>query len=97
MTVWYKQGVIGDPKREIRRAIGKVHSLHQKSHEDLFVTSIREGNHSAGSLHPDGEAVDFIRSYTIAAYKEAVGPGYDVLPVTGFEETHVHIEWDPKE
>ncbi len=101
MTVWLKQGVCGDPKREIRRAIGIVARWALTRDEDVFIHSIRDGVHIAGSLHYDGYAFDFShkRSRGLApvptAYrelKEDLGPGYDVV----VEETHVHVEWDPK-
>lgn len=101
MTVWLKQGVCGDPKREIRRAIGIVHAWASRRHEDVFIHSIRDGVHMAGSLHYDGYAFDFshrgIRGSAIRTdyeeLREDLGSsGYDVV----VEATHVHIEWDPK-
>ena len=94
MTVWYKQGVIGVVSREIIRAIGVSHSLHQQEGEDLFVTALRDGNHSAGSLHYIGQAFDQ-RKGKVSREKlqRALSPisaFYEVIE----ESTHFHIEWD---
>ena len=96
MTVWLKQGVLGDVSRQIRRAIGTVHSLHQQKGEDLFITSLREGTHSAGSLHYDGQAFDsrpgqVTRAEALKALN-AISPFYDVID----ETDHLHVEWDQK-
>lgn len=63
----------------------------------LVVTSTTEGEHTPGSLHPDGLAVD-LRIWELshpvqvaAALELLLGPEYDVV----LEDTHVHVEYDP--
>ena len=100
MTVWLKQGVCGDPKREIRRAIGIVHSWAIARDEDVYIHSIRDGVHIAGSLHYDGYAFDFSHRHrkgvtaetNYDSLRQRLGPSYDLV----IEDSHIHIEWDPK-
>jgi hypothetical protein len=96
MTVWLKQGVLGDINRHIRLAINSVHTLCQQHSEDLFITSLRDGNHSAGSLHYDGCAFDcrkgeLTRENVLRALS-TLGPFYEVID----EVDHLHVEWDCK-
>lgn len=91
--VWLKQGVVGELSREMRRAVSVLSALYGSRNLDLFITSVQEGNHSAGSLHYDGRAIDCRKlSITIDAIKGALGKGYDCID----EADHFHIEWDPK-
>ncbi len=98
MTVWFKQGVQGDLNNKAQKALGKVAKVYRKHKEDLFVTSIREGNHGKGSLHYIGDAFDIRKPKKvwiineIALIKEALGVHFDVVE----EATHIHIEYDPK-
>ena len=100
MTVWLKQGVCGDPKREIRRAIGIVNTWAFARNEDVFIHSIRDGVHMGGSLHYDGYAFDFSHKHrhgltattNYDSLRKKLGPGYDTV----IEKTHIHVEWDPK-
>ena len=99
MTVWIKQGVVGDPSREMLRARGRLHQFYQHRGYDLFVTSTRDGNHSAGSFHYRGDAEDYryppsgkFSKDEREAVKQVVGQGYDIV----FHNSHIHIEWDPK-
>jgi len=94
MTVWVKQGVIGDLQQVARKGLGRVAKLFKFNRQDLYVTSIRDGNHSDGSLHYDGLAFD-IRPNTrisVSSIKEALGKGWDVVD----ESNHIHCEYDPK-
>lgn len=94
MTVWYKQGVLGDLQPKARKAIGIIASLN--SMVDIYITSLRDGNHSAGSLHYDGLAFDMRNpepQIKIADIKSHLGPNYDIV----VEPNHIHIEYDPKE
>jgi len=49
MTVWYKQGVLGDLQPVARKGLGRLAELLESYDRDIFVTSLRDGNHSAGS------------------------------------------------
>lgn len=98
MTVWYKQGVLGDPSNAMLKARNKIHRYYQNTFgEDLFITSIRDGNHSAGSLHYRGDAEDYrfpkarFGSQDHEYIKNILGPNYDVV----VERSHLHVEYDP--
>ena len=95
MTVWYKQGVLGDLQTVARKGLGRVFELFNEVNEDLYVTSIREGNHIAGSLHYDGLAFDIRYSdkVFITDVKQILGKYWDVVD----EGNHIHCEYDPKE
>ncbi len=92
MTVWYKQGVLGDLQQVTRKGLGRVAKLYLSKGSDLYVTSLREGNHMAGSLHYDGLAFDIRCGVSISEIREALGPGWDVV----HEKDHIHCEYDPK-
>jgi len=67
--------------------------------QELVVTSGLDGEHSAGSLHYYGRAVDFRTRYfnerEVADAKlflsRALGPDFDVI----LHSTHIHVEYDP--
>lgn len=67
---------------------------------EVVVTSIKDGIHSANSLHYDGLAFDLrTRHMTLDQVEDAVGylrrklgPDYDVV----IEATHAHVEYQPK-
>ena len=107
MSVLYKAGVCGDPHPMVQKAIGAVHSKIL-GYGDLIVTSIRDGSHSAGSLHPICRAVDIrhlccSRMEGVEGYKltkaivadacDDVSPYLQVID----EGSHIHIEYDPPE
>jgi len=94
MTVWIKQGVMGCLKPQARKGLGRVADLFATEDHDLFITSIREGTHKAGSLHYDGQAWDMQDDvkFQLLEIREALGPGFDVVP----EIDHIHCEYDPK-
>ena len=59
-----------------------------------MITSMEEGTHGFGSLHPDGKAVDF---------RKKIFSKSEILKVVGDEEfdvvehpSHFHVEYDPK-
>jgi len=93
--IWYKQGVIGDLSIPMRKGLGRVARLAEQRGEDVFVTSLREANHSLGSLHYDGNAVDIrpLRKTSVAEVLEVLGDkDFDVVN----EHNHWHLEYDPK-
>jgi len=92
-AVWFKQGVTGDLRTAAQKGFGRVAQLYISKGKDLFVTSIREGNHGHGSLHYIGLAFDFRREgVNLKEIKTALGPNWDVID----EGSHVHAEYDPK-
>ena len=94
MTVWIKQGVIGDLQTVAQKGFGRVAKLYKDYGGDLFVTSIRESNHSPGSLHYIGLAFDIrpLISVKLISIKKVLGHGWDVVD----EGNHIHCEYDPK-
>lgn len=71
--------------------------------QELVVTSVLEGKHKVDSLHYTGNAVDFRTRYFTDEEKSLVyallkkvllniDSDYDVI----FEETHIHVEYDPR-
>lgn len=64
-----------------------------------IVTSARDGEHSANSLHYKGKAIDLrtkdlqrgVASLYAAELQRILGSDYDVV----LESTHIHVEYDP--
>jgi len=86
--------VLGDLQQIARKALGNVARMYEHYGYDLYVTSLRDGNHSPGSLHYDGLAFDVRKAEKITTYLmvDALGPGFDIVD----EGTHYHCEYDPK-
>ena len=92
--VWFKQGVIGDLSIEAQKAFGKVAKLYHDNGEDFFVTSVREGTHSPGSLHYSGNAFDFQRGgVRIISIQKTLGKDFDVVVSN---DGAFHVEYDPE-
>lgn len=68
---------------------------------ELWVTSLTDGTHKAGSFHYAGKAVDLrVKNLPVATWEQAraslaaaVGPQYDVL--LELDPPHIHVEFDP--
>ena len=93
MTMWIKQGVLGDLQPAARKGLGRVAKVFSIHGEDIFITSLRDGNHGEGSLHYDGLAFDirFSDNISFGEIKAALGPNWDVV----YESDHIHCEYDP--
>jgi len=94
MSTFFKEGVVGDLQIVVVKCKGRIARLYQSEGLDLMITSKRDGNHSLGSLHPDGWAFDFRQlGVELSEIKEAAGKGFDVV-----RSNHgaVHVEYDPK-
>jgi len=89
MTIWYKQGVCGDLQIVAQKGLGRIDNAYKK---DLFVTSLRDGNHMPGSLHYIGLAFDIRPTMEKRDIKRILGPKWDVVD----EGNHIHCEYDPK-
>lgn len=91
--IWYKQGAVGDLSVPMRKALGRIAKMAQANGEDVFVTSIRDSNHSLGSLHYDGNAVDIrpLNKTPISDIRIKLGIDFDIVD----EHNHWHIEFDP--
>ena len=71
-----------------------------KNHnQELWITGSLDGEHSAGSLHYYGLAVDLRTRYfsvaerreVAAALKASLNCNYDIV----LHPTHIHVEYDP--
>lgn len=93
MSTLIKQGVFGSLNREIANAKRKMEKLFDSKKEDLVITSIQEGTHAPGSLHPQGDAFDFRRPVKVTLNEIIIAVGHDFDVVE--EQTHNHIEYDP--
>lgn len=68
---------------------------------DCIVTSLCDGKHSKNSKHYEGNGVDLRIRHLLDGEPQQIrdvlanrlGPEYDVI----LENTHIHIEYDPKE
>jgi len=76
-----------------RKGLGRVARFYKEHGEDLFITSIEEGSHSAGSLHYAGMAFDFREGecFSMQAIRLVLGENWDVID----EGNHIHAEFDP--
>jgi len=93
MTVWIKQGVLGDLTPPMRKCHGRLADYYEKLGLDFYVTSRRESNHSNGSCHYTGNAEDFLRQDVhLENIKSITGKDFDVID----ETSHIHCEHDPK-
>ena len=83
----------------MRIALIAAEKIWQKLGQELVVTSARDGEHSAGSLHYYGLALDFrTRDFTAQSARtaqetlsDALGISFDVVMATD----HIHVEYDP--
>lgn len=103
MLIWrIKPGVsLRGAAPEILFALGTIGAiLYQFSLTEAWITSCTDGQHSRGSLHYIGHAVD-VRSRDLSApslaqavkqMQDALGAEFDVVA----ESTHLHIEYQPK-
>lgn len=94
----YKNGVQVQPV--IIEAISTVAHIYSTFNQKLVVTSVVDGVHSKNSLHYKGLAFDTrIWYFSEEVVKEvktcleiALGKDFDVV----LEDSHFHIEFDPK-
>ena len=96
--------MVFDAQAPLLYALWRI-ELAMRAYGPVTVTSLKDGKHSANSLHYSGLAVD-IRSKHLTqeesrkvffALKNDLGPDYDVLLENeGKENEHLHVEYDPK-
>ncbi len=96
-----KKGVVlAGLKIVMRNVLIQANDIWDKYGKKLVVTAGLEGNHSAGSLHYYGYAVDLrtwyfskvVKAKVARELQEALGSDYDVI----VHKTHIHVEYDPK-
>jgi hypothetical protein len=108
-----KNGATSDGvAREIWYAIGVAQEVYAAFGATLTVTSLTDGKHNCGSLHPTGKAVDLRvlnlteqeRQQAFDSIKKILDPlGFDVCWEGGVGATpattgaHIHVEFDPKQ
>ncbi len=94
-NVWLKQGVMGDMSIPMRKVFGRIAKHYAALGLDTYITSIREANHTFGSLHYDGNAVDIKRQgLPLDGIKAVAGNKCDVIEYRDMDI--FHIEFDPK-
>lgn len=81
----------------MRRALPVIESVYREFGYEAVLTSTDEGDHSPGSLHYAGLAVDVRlppdnEMAVVAKLKVKLGHDFDIV----HEYDHVHIEYDPK-
>jgi len=100
-VVSLKQGVsVRGMSPQILLAVIVAESVYREKGSPLVLTSVCDGNHSHGSLHYQGNAVDLriwgmdqLKQREVhAALSTALGHEYDVV----LETDHIHVEWQPK-
>jgi len=82
-------------------AVQIVGQVYMDNKIEPVITSVSDGNHSNGSLHHCGEAVDFetksvsspiVMDRIFRGIKANLGDEFDVV----LESDHLHVEYDPK-
>lgn len=102
MTVWIKQGVMGDLSLQMQKALGQLIEVYTDRGLDFFITSVREGNHGGGSLHYIGHALDFKRQGVpkqeivdkMILLAARIGGRFDVVEYADIRDIF-HVEYDP--
>jgi len=94
-----KAGVdISRLRRPIRKILNTLDKIYREFGYELVITSTYEGNHSPSSLHYANLAIDIRvpkkdRAKIYEKIRNTLSKDYDVVN----EETHIHIEYDPKD
>lgn len=92
--IWYKQGVMGELKPVAQKCKGRIARLYESKGLDLYITSIQESDHMAGTYHEIGFAFDFLKSGVRKdEIEKKAGPGWQIID----EGDHYHAEYDPVE
>lgn len=98
-----KPGVIMPNQMEMRIVHIVAEGIWNNHGQELVVTSGMEGEHSAGSLHYYGYAVDYRTRYFTPAEKRSVASALQsrLNAVAGFgkyyvlpERTHIHVHYN---
>ena len=94
MSVWYKQGVCGSLTYNAAQGLLCMEKVFIGV-EDIYITSVREATHGAGSLHPCGDAFDMRKPKAISIHeiRNVLGKNFDVVE----ESDHIHVEFDEKD
>jgi hypothetical protein len=96
-----KEGVvIGGIRPELLFALNVCDAVYNAHGQELVITAIKDGKHSATSLHYSGCAADLRTRYFNAneakvvaqEIRDRLGVDYDVI----LEKDHIHLEYQPK-
>jgi len=87
-------------QKAMRPVLINADAIWRTHGHELVITAVCGGEHSAGSLHYYGEAVDLRTRYfgkdqtraVAAVLRDAIGSDYDVV----VHKSHIHVEYDPK-
>lgn len=92
-----KPGVIFEPDIKLRKALKEAHRIFEKHNHLFIITSLKDREHTPGSLHYYGQAFD-CRIHHISddqtlrdiltELNTSLASQYQVL----MEDTHIHIE-----
>ena len=83
---------------ELVIAVIAAERVYEKAGHDFTITTCVDGQHSRGSLHYAGAAID-VRTRDVPAgdlpklVSRILGPDFDVV----LETDHVHLEFQPKQ
>lgn len=93
MSVWYKQGVFGELHPLAAEGLRITAALYTEYSEDVYITSVRESTHGAGSYHPNGLAWDQRPGKVpIDVHRKRLGPPFQIIDHGN--PRHRHIEFD---
>jgi hypothetical protein len=91
-----KLGVYGLDKLHISMRLVLKYVAEVWGNEEPVITSCAEGTHGSGSFHYFHKALDFRIPKNVLnkakELKEMLGEDYDIV----LEDTHVHVEFHPK-
>lgn len=101
-----KQGVrIEGIQPELLLGHNEVQEIFRKYKTPLVITSVVDGVHMTGSLHYDGQAIDYrskniptteLKQAILRECREVLGENYDfILESLGKPNEHFHLEFDP--
>lgn len=97
MTIWYKQGVFGELSPQAAKGLRLTEKLYARLGKDVYVTSVRDGSHMAGSFHTTGDAWDMRQSdVPREQHRDMLGKDFDIIDHGDGNNFHRHVEYDPK-
>lgn len=97
MAVFWNYQERGDLTFAMKRGLDVAEGVYRDYGYEAEITWTTGGKHMEGSLHPSGNAVDFVltpmfKAEIAGALRRRLGSDFDVV----LESNHIHIEYDPK-
>jgi hypothetical protein len=94
--IWISPGFKGPLSREVSNALRFIERFAGAHKEDLYLTHGRDGRHGNGTLHYQGDAVDFLPLHCVTVHQLTTALGaYKGIQIVD-ESDHYHLEYDPK-